>query len=131
MRSTVLRMVIAASLVVSGLSHANLYAHGYSQIPTIGTGFLIQASVFFAVAVLIVVGGPDWLVWVAGVLGAGALGAFVLSRTIGIAGFIEKGWDPAPHAAVSVVAEVVTVLACGGWWFSRRPSGRLTSSTVR
>jgi hypothetical protein len=117
----VLRMVIAASLAVSGVSHANLYANGYNQIPTIGPAFLLQASVFFAVAALVLVGGPDWLVWTAAVLAAGALGAFVLSRTVGIAGFIEVGWDPAPHALLSVVSEVVTLLACAGWWFGRRP----------
>jgi hypothetical protein len=116
----ILRIVIAAGLAVSGVSHANLFAHGYGQIPTIGTGFLVQASVFLAVAALILVGAPDWLVWTAGVLSVGALGAFALSRTVGIGGFVERGWEPAPHAVLSVVAEVVTVLACAGWWFSRR-----------
>ena len=120
MRAIVLRMVIAASLAVSGVSHATLYAHGYRQIPMIGTAFLFQASVFFAVAVLVLVGGPDWLVWAAGALAAMALGAFALSRTIGIAGFVERGWEPAPHALLSVLAEVVTLLACAAWWFSRR-----------
>jgi hypothetical protein len=113
-------MVIAASLAVSGVSHATLYAQGYRQIPMIGTAFLFQASVFFAVAVLVLVGGPDWLVWAAGALAAMALGAFALSRTIGIAGFVERGWEPAPHALLSVLAEVVTLLACAAWWFSRR-----------
>jgi hypothetical protein len=121
MRTMVLRMVIAASLAVSGVIHADLYANGYSQIPTIGTAFLLQASAFFAVAALVLVGGPDWLVWTAAVLAAGALGAFVLSRTVGIAGFVEVGWDPAPQAVLSVVSEVVTLLACAGWWFGRRP----------
>ncbi len=36
--------------------------------------------------------------------------AFVLSRTGGVLGFSELGWDPAPHAALSVGAEVLTVL---------------------
>lgn len=75
MRSQIVRLVIAASVAVSGVSHASLYSHGYGHIPTIGPAFLAQASVFFAVAAL---------------------------------------------ALVSVVAEVITVLACGGWWFSRR-----------
>jgi hypothetical protein len=127
MRELVFRIVIAASLVVSGVSHAYLYAHGYGHIPVIGTGFLVQASVSFAVAVLVLLGGPEWLVWVGGVLAVGALGAFTLSRTVGIAGFVERGWDPAPHALLSVAAEVITVLACGGWWFSRRRAGLTVS----
>jgi hypothetical protein len=122
MRALVFRMIIAASLVVGGVSHAYLYAHGYGHIPVIGPGFLVQASVSFAIAALILVGGPEWLMVGAGLLALGALVAFTLSRTVGIAGFVELGWDPAPHALLSVVAEVITVLACGGWWFSRRPS---------
>jgi hypothetical protein len=120
MRALIIRIVIAASLIVSGVSHAYLYAHGYGNIPVVGAGFLVQASVSFAVAVLVLLGGPEWLVWAAAALAVGALGAFALSRTVGIAGFVEFGWDPAPHALLSVAAEVVTVLACGGWWFSRR-----------
>jgi hypothetical protein len=117
------RILIAAGLTVSGVSHANLYAHGYSDVPTIGTAFLLQASVFLAVAALVLVGGPDWLLGAAGALAVGAIGAFALSRTVGLAGFVERGWEPAPHAVVSVIAEFVTVLACAGWWFRRRRSG--------
>jgi hypothetical protein len=52
---------IAVALAVSGISHAYLYIHGYRHIPTIGTAFVAQASVSFAVAALILVGGPAWL----------------------------------------------------------------------
>lgn len=113
-------MAIAASLAISAVSHAYLYSHGYREIPTIGTGFLLHASISLAVAALLAVGGPDWLVWAAGVVAAGALGAFVVSRTVGIGGFVEYGWEPAPHALISVMAEAVTVVACGAWWLLRR-----------
>ena len=53
-----LRIGFAASLAVSAASHAYLYVHGYQYIPTIGTAFLIQASVSFALALLILLGGP-------------------------------------------------------------------------
>ena len=43
-------------------------------------------------------------------MAGGSLVAFVLSRTVGLFGFSERGWDPSPYAAVSVCAEVVTVL---------------------
>ena len=115
MKALALRVVIAAGLVIGGASHAYLYLHGYGQVPTIGPAFLIQASVSFAAALLILAGGPDWLIWGAGALALGSLGAFAMSRTIGLAGFIERGWQPAPHALVSVVAEAVTALACGAW----------------
>jgi drug/metabolite transporter (DMT)-like permease len=105
----VTRLVMAVALVVSGLSHAYLYIHGYQHIPTIGTAFVVQASVSFALALLILIGGPSWLQWAAAALAGGALGAFVLSRTVGLFGFSEQGWQPSPHAAISVVAEALTV----------------------
>ena len=67
------RIGIAAALAVSGISHAYLYIHGYRHIPTIGTAFVAQASVSFAVAALILVGGPAWLRWVAAMLAGGSL----------------------------------------------------------
>jgi hypothetical protein len=123
----ILRIAIAAGLAVSGISHADLYAHGYQHIPIIGMAFLVQGSVFLAIAALIVVGGPQWLSAAAGLLSVGAVVAFALSRTVGLAGFIERGWEPAPHALISVTAEFVTVFACGAWWFNRRR----TPSTAR
>jgi hypothetical protein len=105
-----LRMGVAASLVVGAASHAYLYVHGYRHIPTIGTAFLLQASVSLALALLIFLGGPAWLRWAGAAVAGGSLVAFVLSRTVGLFGFSERGWDPSPYAAVSVCAELVTVL---------------------
>jgi hypothetical protein len=104
-----IRLAMAAALTVTGISHAYLYVHGYRHIPTIGTAFVVQASVSFALAALILIGGPWWLQWAAAALAGGALGAFVLSRTVGLFGFSETGWQPSPHAAISVVAEVMVV----------------------
>ena len=109
-----LRIGIAATLAVSAADHAYLYIHGYHYIPTIGTAFLIQASVSFAVALLIVLGGPGWLRWVAAAVAGGSLVAFFLSRTVGLFGFSERGWDPSPHAAITVVAEALCVLLWAG-----------------
>ena len=108
----VTRLAMAVALAVSGVSHAYLYVHGYRHIPTIGTAFVVQASVSFALAALILIGGPSWLQWAAAAVSGGALGAFVLSRTVGLFGFSETGWEPTPHAAISVAAEV---LAVGLW----------------
>jgi hypothetical protein len=119
-----LRLGLAAALAVSAFSHAYLYIHGYQHIPMIGTAFLIQASVSFSLAVLIVAGGPWWLDWAAAAMAGGSLVAFALSRTIGLFGFSERGWDPSPHAAVTVAAEVLCVLLWAGGWVRlprRRP----------
>ncbi|OBI82680.1 hypothetical protein [Mycobacterium sp. 1245805.9] len=105
-----LRLALAASLAVSAFSHAYLYVHGYQHIPMIGTSFLIQASVSFSLALLVAAGGPWWVEWSAAALAGGSLVAFALSRTVGLFGFTERGWDPAPHAALSVVSEALCVL---------------------
>ena len=114
------RIGIAAGMAVSGISHAYLYIHGYQHIPTIGAAFMLQASVSFAVAVLILIGGPEWLQWAAAMVAGGALVAFVLSRTVGLFGFSERGWQPSPHAAVSVVAELLTVGLWAAYLVGRR-----------
>lgn len=103
------RIGIAVTLAVSGISHAYLYIHGYQHIPMIGTSFIVQASVSFALAALVLLGGPAWLRWAAAMLAGGSLVAFALSRTVGLFGFSEQGWQPSPHAVVSVVAEALTV----------------------
>lgn len=100
---------IVAALVLSAISHAYLYLHGYQHIPLIGFGFLTLTSVFLAFAVLIALGGPAWLRLAALTVALGALGAFVMSRTIGLVGFSERGWQPAPHAMISVLAELSVV----------------------
>ncbi len=115
-----IRIGIAAAVVVSGISHAYLYIHGYQHIPTIGTAFIVQAGVSFALATLILLGGPTWLQWAAAALAGGALVAIALSRTVGLFGFSEQGWEPAPHAAISLVAEVLTI----GLWAAYLAKGR-------
>lgn len=109
----VINLGIAAGLLASAASHAYLYLHGYQHIPVVGTGFLVLAAVFGSLAVLIAAGGPAWL-RVAALFGSlGAIGAFVLSRTTGLFGFSEVGLQPAPHALISLVAEVAVVLLAG------------------
>ena len=103
---------ISATLIVSGYVHAHLYVDSYRYIPTIGPSFLLQASLSFALAVLILAGGPWWLRAAAGGLSIGALAAFVLSRTVGLFGFTEIGWEPTPYAAVAVIAEALTLMLC-------------------
>jgi drug/metabolite transporter (DMT)-like permease len=119
-----IRIGIAASLAASGISHAYLYVHGYQHIPTIGPSFVIQASVSFALALLIFLGGPAWLQWAAAMLAGGSLVAFALSRTVGLFGFSEQGWQPSPHAAISVGAELLTVALCALYVVEARRAGR-------
>jgi hypothetical protein len=122
--SLVTRIVLSASLAVSGVVHAYLYLHGYRDIPTVGPAFLVQGSAFCALAVLILAGGPAWL-RLAAIIGAGgSLLAFTLSRTASLFGFSETGWQPAPYAVISVIAEVVAIVAVLATAVRRRPAAR-------
>jgi hypothetical protein len=126
---TLIRLGMVAALAIAGFSHAYLYIHGYHHIPMIGDAFVVQAGISFALALLILLGGPSWLQWAAAALAGGALGAFVLSRTVGLFGFSEAGWEPSPHAAISVSAELLTV----GLWavavvVERRQRARILQS---
>lgn len=103
------RLGIAVTLAVSGLVHAYLYVHGYQYVRTIGTAFLLQGSVFCALAVLVLLGGPAWLRWAGGAFSVAALIAFALSRTTGLVGFTEHGWE-SPYGPAAVVAEALTVV---------------------
>src|SRR3954468_18744891 len=105
-----LQVAISVSVAVSGVIHAYLYIHGYRDIPTVGPAFLAQGSVFCALAVLILVGGPAWTQLCAAIGAAGSLVAFALSRTVGLFGFIETGWQPSPYAAITVAVEVLTLV---------------------
>jgi hypothetical protein len=103
------RISFAASLIVSAVSHAYLDVHGYQHIPTIGTAFLLQASVSFAIAVLLVVGGPGWLRWAGAAVAGGSLVAFAVQDCWTVRLF-RAGWDPSRYAVLTVAAEVQIVL---------------------
>jgi hypothetical protein len=103
-----MRILISATLAVSGVIHAHLYIHGYRHIPTVGRAFLLQASEFYALAVLILVGAPACFRWAGAVLSLGTLIAFALSHTVGLFGFTQRGWD-STYAVVSLITELLAV----------------------
>jgi hypothetical protein len=124
--SVLIRLAIVATLAETGFVHAKLYLGGYRVIPYIGPMFLLQAAVSFAVAALLLFAAPVVLRLLAAGAAAGALFGFVLSRTVGVFGFTERGFDPAPDALLSVLAEVLCLLLIGVLWArelrSRRPA---------
>lgn len=109
-----LHAAAAITLTVSGYIHAQLYLDGYRFIHAIGVMFLIQAAASFALATLLLAAAvldPPVLVQLAAAGAAlGALAGFAASRTVGVFGFTERGFQPAPQALISVLAEVATIL---------------------
>lgn len=98
------RLVVPLCLTTGGYIHAQLYIRGYHAIPYIGTSFLWDAAASFAVAALLLVANPAILRLAAAGLCLSGLGGFTVSRTIGLFGFTERGWQPAPQAQLSVLA---------------------------
>lgn len=113
----VLRLVAAVLLAGTGYVHTELYLNGYRVIPTIGPMFLLLASASFAVAVLLLASESLVLRLLAIGLAGSALIGFLLSRTIGVFGFVEHGWQPVPDAVLSIVFEfgVLAVIGAGLW----------------
>jgi hypothetical protein len=124
------RLLIAASLAASGAIHAQLYLDGYRFIHGIGILFLLQSSASLGVAVLLLFGAPPVLRIAAAALALGALGGFIGSRTVGVLGFTERGFQPAPQAVISVLVEVCTLLLLLGpvmIWLLRQREPRSAS----
>lgn len=116
----IIRLAVAATVATSGYVHASLYIHGYRLISPIGPMFLLQAAVSFAVAALLLFAGPPILELAAAGTALGALGGFVLSRTVGIAGFTERGFEPHPDALLSVLSEIATLALLTVLWIHGR-----------
>ena len=115
-----LRVGITVSADVGGAVHAYLYANDYRDIPTVGPAFLFQGSAMSSLALLILIGGLMWLSLAAGAGAAGSLVVFSMSRTVGLFGFTETGWEPSPYAVLSVVAEGLAVVLVGVLVLARR-----------
>ncbi|MFE0516146.1 hypothetical protein [Streptomyces sp. NPDC058964] len=111
-----LRSATAATLAASGYIHAQLYTDGYRFIRVIGPLFLLQASASLALAALLLIGTPPLPLRIAGAgVALGALGGFTASRTVGVFGFTEHGLQPAPQAALGLLAECGTLVLLVIW----------------
>ncbi|MEU0603415.1 hypothetical protein ABZ484_35100 [Streptomyces sp. NPDC006393] len=128
-----IRLAVVATVTESGYLHAKLYVNGYRFVPHIGVMFLLQGAVSFAVAALLLFGDPLILRLAAAGTALGALGGFALSRTTGLWGFTERGFQPHPDAFLSVLSETATLLLLGCLWtytlLRRRAAGARADTT--
>jgi hypothetical protein len=121
---TGVRLLTATATAVTGYVHADLYLNGgYRTIPTIGPAFLLLSSGAFAVAALLLIGISPVLRLGAAAVAVGALGGFVLSRTVGVFGFTERGLQPAPQALISLVSELSALALLLSWQVAQPSSG--------
>jgi hypothetical protein len=109
-RRTLAALPLSICLATSGYIHAQLYIRSYHFIPTIGPSFHWDAAASMAVAALLLVRNAGVLRILAAGLCLSGLGGFTLSRTVGLFGFTERGWQPWPQAPLSVVAWVAALV---------------------
>jgi len=129
----VIRLAVAATVAESGYVHAKLYIDGYRFISHIGPMFLLQAAVSFALATLLLFASPLVLRLAAAGTALGALGGFLLSRTVGILGFTERGFQPHPDALLSVLSEIATLALLAALWLylrRHRDSAGVTPTSI-
>lgn len=110
MRRTLQALPVSVCLGISGFIHAQLYVRSYHFIHVIGPAFHWDAAASFAVAVLLLIRNAGILRLLAAGLCFSGLGGFTMSRTVGLFGFTERGWEPSPQAPLSVGAWVAALV---------------------
>ena len=114
------RLAAATFVLAGGYIHVDLWRDGYRAIDYVGPLFLANGviSALLALALLL---RPAVQVAVAGVVFAGgSLAALVLSRTIGLLGFTERGWSD--MAVQATTAEIGAIVAIALVVVARRPA---------
>lgn len=115
------RAVTALAVLVSAVVHLYLWNDGMREVDVIGPGFLLNGVGGIAVAVA-VLARRHWLPLLAAAgFGAATLGAYVLARTVGLAGVRET--ITTPEAVVSAVVEVLAIVFAFVAWRTERRRG--------
>jgi hypothetical protein len=117
----VIRVLGAASLLAVGAIHLQQYFELYSEIPTIGTLFVLNfaGATVAGIGLLAPVARAHALLAFAGVAQAATAFVFLyISERTPLFGFQEPGYDPAAILA-SRITEVATVVFLGAWLVRR------------
>lgn len=110
---TLLLVAAAIAVAVGGYEHAHLYHEGYSEIATIGTLFLLNAIGSLVTILLLLARRPQLFIVASLAISFGSIVALVLTRTTGLFGFEESGYDG--HAMLTLLAELAAIpLTLGG-----------------
>lgn len=108
------RGITAVAVAVSAVVHLQLWMDGMRDVDVIGPAFLLNGvgGLVIAVAVL---AWRHWLPLLAAAgFGAATLGAYLMSRTVGLFGVLETRWTT--EAVVSAVVEVLAIVFAAVAW---------------
>lgn len=109
----------ALLVLASGAIHLSLYLDGYSAIPRIGTVFLVNVAASVLIAAALAFRPIGAFAVAALAFSTATMVAFVFSRTTGVLGFRESGWDLRSSAAFAT--EALSIVVIGVWFASTRP----------
>ncbi|MFE7105519.1 hypothetical protein ACFU98_11185 [Streptomyces sp. NPDC057575] len=105
----------AICALASAVLHLLLVPSHLTEMPYIGVLFLIGGVVLLAVAAGLLGRQRPLGAWLIGTaVSIGMIVGFLLSRTVGLPGYHETGWEP-PYGILCLVSEVVFVLAFLAW----------------
>ncbi len=103
------RLPAATLLLVGGFVHLQLWQDGYRAIPNIGPLFLVNVVASALIAAAVVLRPSRWIAVLGVGLALASVSALVMSRTVGLLGFTERGWTD--DAFRTVAAEVGAIVA--------------------
>ena len=109
----------ALLVLFGGAIHLSLYRDGYSSIPNIGTVFLVNVAAAVLIAAALAFRPIGAFAVAALGFSVATMAAFLLSRTTGILGFKEAGWDV--KSASAFATEALSIAVIGVWFSSTRP----------
>lgn len=129
-RDDALRILLAVSSIAAGVIHVAVVPEHFKEDWVFGVFFILAAGLQIAWAISVVF-GPPAVVYVAGVLGNGALiGIWVVSRTIGLP-IGPEAWMPEPVRAPDITATLLEFLLVVGSLVLVRRRGHADDHDVR
>ncbi|MGH9105335.1 MAG: COG4315 family predicted lipoprotein [Acidimicrobiales bacterium] len=106
-----LEAVGALLLAATGAVHLDLYFDGYGPLPTIGTLFVLQAAVSFALAIFLLAARHPLLDAAGALFALATLGGYLISLLAGLFGFREV---PTTDGILAGALEVAAFAVLGG-----------------
>lgn len=121
--ATGLRILGAVALLVVGAVHLERYlGGGYSNIPTIGTLFLLNAISAGIVGLVLLLRGPLLVVLAGIAIAVGALVSLIISLNTQLFGFMETQTNL--PVILALASEAATILLLGAFLAQHRRPGR-------
>jgi hypothetical protein len=118
--SRVLRGLVAASVLLSGVIHLELWADGMSVVAVIGPAFLVNAVAGLVLGVWVLLDARPWSLLLSAGFGAATLAAFVVSTLpSGLFG-VHETWVGAAQVLCAVAEALAVVLALAALAIERR-----------